>query len=103
MSSLSHIVRKLNRFELKYLVRIQEAESFKQALKADLVPDDHGDSTGRYDISSLYYDSPDFRLYWEKVDGIKTRRKLRIRRCKTTPDSTPSLTTCSSSTPAAPS
>jgi len=84
MSSLSHIVRKFNRFELKYLVPIQEAESFKQALKADLMPDDHGDSMGRYDISSLYYDSSDFRLYWEKVDGIKFRRKLRIRHYEST-------------------
>jgi len=43
------------------------------------VPDDHGNSVGCYYLSSLYYDSPDFRFYWEKVDGIKFRRKLRIR------------------------
>ena len=80
MSNLSHIIRKFNRFELKYLVPIRDAESFKEALKANLVPDDHGDSVGRYYLSSLYYDSPDFRFYWEKVDGVKFRRKLRIRR-----------------------
>ena len=79
MSSLSHIIRKFNRFELKYLVPIQDAERFKQALKTNLVPDDHGDSVGCYYLSSLYYDSSDFRFYWEKVDGIKFRRKLRIR------------------------
>jgi len=44
MSNLSHVVRKFNRFELKYLVPIQAAEKFKEALKANLVPDDHGDS-----------------------------------------------------------
>ena len=43
------------------------------------MPDDHGDSVGCYYLSSLYYDSPDFRFYWEKVDGIRFRRKLRIR------------------------
>ena len=80
MYSLSHTIRKFNRFELKYLVPIQAAEQFKQALRAYLVPDDHGNSSGRYCISSLYYDGPDFRFYWEKVDGIKFRRKLRIRR-----------------------
>jgi SPX domain protein involved in polyphosphate accumulation len=79
MSNLSHIIRKFNRFELKYLVPIRDAESFKEALKANLVPDDHGDSVGCYYLSSLYYDSPDFRFYWEKVDGLKYRRKLRIR------------------------
>jgi SPX domain protein involved in polyphosphate accumulation len=79
MSNLSHIVRTFNRFELKYLVPIRAAERFKQALRANLMPDDHGDSVGRYYLSSLYYDSPDFRFYWEKVDGVKFRRKLRIR------------------------
>jgi len=79
MSNLSHAIRKFNRFELKYLVPLQAAEQFKQSLRAYLVPDDHGDSLGRYRISSLYYDGPDFRFYREKVDGIKFRRKLRIR------------------------
>jgi SPX domain protein involved in polyphosphate accumulation len=79
MSNLSHTVRKLNRFELKYLVPIRAAEEFKQALRAHLVPDDHGDSAGGYYLSSLYYDGPEFRFFWEKVDGLKFRRKLRIR------------------------
>jgi SPX domain protein involved in polyphosphate accumulation len=79
MTNLSHIIRAFNRFELKYLVPIQAAERFKQALRAHLVPDDHGDSLGSYRLSSLYYDGPDFRCYWEKMDGLKFRRKLRIR------------------------
>ena len=78
-SNLSHVIRRFNRFELKYLVPIRAAERFKEALRANLVPDDHGDSAGRYYLSSLYYDSHDHRCYWEKVDGIKLRRKLRIR------------------------
>ena len=32
-----------------------------------------------YTVRSLYYDSPDLDFYWEKLDGIKVRRKLRIR------------------------
>jgi SPX domain protein involved in polyphosphate accumulation len=79
MSNLSQTIRKFNRFELKYLVPIQTAEKFKNALKAHLVPDTHGDRDGFYYISSLYYDGPDLRFYWEKIDGIKFRRKLRIR------------------------
>jgi hypothetical protein len=79
MSNLSHTIRKFNRFELKYIVSIKAAESFKQDLSAYLAPDEHGDSCGSYQLSSLYYDSPDYRFYWEKVDGIKFRRKLRIR------------------------
>jgi len=79
MSNLSHTIRKLDRFELKYLVPVKAAEQFKQSLHAYLVPDEHGDALGYYYLSSLYYDGPDFRFYWEKVDGIKFRRKLRIR------------------------
>ncbi len=80
MNSLSHTIRRFNRFELKYLVRLKQAELFKSALGAYLLPDEHGNGNGRYELTSLYYDSPDFRCYWEKVDGIKFRRKLRIRR-----------------------
>jgi SPX domain protein involved in polyphosphate accumulation len=79
MSNLSHTIRRFNRFELKYLVPLKQAEAFRRALGANLLPDDHGDTCGRYGVSSLYYDGPDLHFYWEKVDGIKFRRKLRIR------------------------
>lgn len=78
-ANLSHTIRRFNRFELKYMVTIQEAEKLKNALRAYLSPDDHGDPHGSYQLASLYYDSPDYRFYWEKLDGIKFRRKLRIR------------------------
>lgn len=79
MSNLSHAIRRFNRFELKYLLTLQQAECFKTALRAYLVADEHGNGNGRYPLSSLYYDSPDLRCYREKVDGLKFRRKLRIR------------------------
>ncbi len=80
MTNLSHIIRSFNRFELKYLVTLQQAERFKRDLRAYLTPDHNGDPRGAYNLASLYYDGPDYRFYWEKVDGIKFRRKLRIRR-----------------------
>jgi hypothetical protein len=79
MNNLSHVIRRFNRFELKYLLTLQQAERFKTALQAYLVADEHGNGNGRYPLSSLYYDSPDLRCYREKVDGLKFRRKLRIR------------------------
>lgn len=79
MSNLSHIIRSFNRFELKYLITLKQAEQFKLALQPYLLVDEHGKSNGRYALTSLYYDSPDFRCYWEKIDGIRYRRKLRIR------------------------
>jgi len=83
MSDISSVIRKFNRFELKYLITLQQAELFKSALRAYLVPDEHGNNDGRYALASLYYDSPNLRCYWEKVDGVKFRRKLRIRRYET--------------------
>jgi len=79
MSNLSHTIRKLDRFELKYVVPTKAAEAFKKSLRTNLVPDDHGNSFGGYYISGLYYDGPALPFYWEKVNGIKFRRKLRIR------------------------
>ncbi len=79
MNHLSHVVRSFNRFELKFLVTLQQAERLKSALTAYLVPDEHSHHEGRYNLASLYYDSADLRCYWEKVDGLKFRRKLRIR------------------------
>ncbi|MFD3954445.1 VTC domain-containing protein, partial [Streptomyces albidoflavus] len=34
---------------------------------------------GGYGVWSLYYDTPQLRFYWEKIEGLKFRRKLRIR------------------------
>jgi hypothetical protein len=83
MNDLCHTIRSFNRFELKYIITLQQAERFKSALRAYLVPDEHGEDNGRYALASLYYDSPDFRCYREKLDGVRLRRKLRIRRYET--------------------
>lgn len=79
MNSLSHVIRKFNRFELKYLIDLKQAEIIKSELRKYLVPDEYGGCSGRYPVSSLYYDSPGRRCYWEKENGLKYRRKLRIR------------------------
>ncbi len=79
MSYLSHTVRALNRFELKYLLTLQQVECVRAALQAYMVPDGYGGQDGRYALASLYYDSAELRCFWEKVDGLKFRRKLRIR------------------------
>ena len=76
-------IRTFNRFELKYLISLQQAEQFKSALQAYVVPDKQGHSNGRYTLSSLYYDSPGLRCYRENDAGLKFRRKLRIRRYET--------------------
>ena len=83
MFNLSRTIRRFNRFELKYLINLKQAEQLKSALLAYLVTDAYSNDNGYYWVSSLYYDSPDFLCYWEKVDGVKYRRKLRIRHYET--------------------
>jgi SPX domain protein involved in polyphosphate accumulation len=71
-------IRRFNRFELKYVADRRLVEAFRQELPARLERDPHG-VDGFYPIWSTYYDTPDLRFYWEKIDGEKFRRKLRIR------------------------
>lgn len=81
-NKLNHTIRTFNRFELKYLITLAQAERFKSALRPYMVQDEHGEN-GKYGLTSLYYDSPDLRCYWEKEYGLRFRRKLRIRRYET--------------------
>ena len=54
MKNLSHTIRKFNRFELKYLITLRQAEQLKSALNAFLIPDENGsDMTARTLKSTL--------------------------------------------------
>jgi SPX domain protein involved in polyphosphate accumulation len=83
MNDTDNTIRKFNRFELKYLLSLQQAEQFKGTLQSYVVADERGHNNGRYTLASLYYDSPDLRCYRENEQGLKFRRKLRIRRYET--------------------
>jgi hypothetical protein len=72
------MIRSFNRFELKYLINTEQARAVAEDLVGFLSPDRHGEG-GRYALTSLYYDSADLSCYWAKIDGLKVRRKLRIR------------------------
>jgi VTC domain len=71
-------LRAFNRFELKYVV----GRELVPVLRAELVERldrDRFSPHGTYGVWSRYYDTRDLRFYWEKIDGIRFRRKLRIR------------------------
>ena len=72
-------VRTFNRYELKYLLDDARASALIADLGTHCVPDPHSGERG-YTIHSIYWDSPDLRFFWEKLDGEKYRRKLRFRR-----------------------
>jgi hypothetical protein len=68
-----------NRFELKYLIRWETYEDILRQMTNYTSADPNSEEGGRYPIVSLYYDSPDFRFYWEKIQGLPIRQKVRIR------------------------
>jgi hypothetical protein len=67
------------RYELKYVVNRDQYGSLVEALAGTMQPDPYGDTVGRYRVASLYYDTPDYKAYWDKSNGLRFRRKVRIR------------------------
>ena len=73
------MIKRFNRYELKYLVNAPQYRGLVKDLSHFMVPDAYGDVDGFYRIISLYYDSPNLTGYHSKIEGLKFRRKLRIR------------------------
>lgn len=73
------IARRFNRYELKYVLHVRQVEPLVRDLLHFMAPDEHADADGAYRVTSLYYDSPDLHFYRAKLDGLRYRRKLRIR------------------------
>ena len=68
-----------DRCELKYLI---DYKTYKEIIKFAshfTVKDRNAGKGGTYMVNSLYYDTTDNRLYFEKINGEKTRKKIRIR------------------------
>jgi len=72
------------RFELKYFVHLAQIEGLVAFAQPHIVPDKHAtiarDGLPHYEIESVYLDTQRLRLYQEKMDGLRDRRKLRVRR-----------------------
>ncbi|WP_420752634.1 polyphosphate polymerase domain-containing protein [Rhodococcus sp. O3] len=67
-----------NRYEIKYLVDEMKVPELRAELAARMDTDPFSPHGG-YPVTSLYYDTVDLRFYWEKIEGLKFRRKLRMR------------------------
>ena len=72
--------RHFNRFELKYEISAEIADALTTEILEQTTLDSAAGPTGTYQITSLYFDSEDLAFYRAKIEGIKFRRKLRIRR-----------------------
>ncbi len=78
------------RSEIKYLVPDRLVSELRQAIAPMVQPDKHAEGfleTG-YTVRSIYLDTSRLRYYHEKIDGIKDRKKLRVRAYNASRDTT---------------
>lgn len=66
------------RHEVKHEISKGDLLILRQRLRAVMKPDCHA-VNGQYEIRSLYFDTPDDKALREKLDGVITREKYRIR------------------------
>ena len=66
------------RSEFKYAVSEIAAARIRANLGDVMKRDPMGGSTG-YMVRSLYFDTPDDRDYYDKIDGLEVRQKVRLR------------------------
>ena len=67
-----------NRYEIKYLLDEFKVPALREELTRHMGSDPYSPHGG-YPVTSLYYDTADLRFYWEKIEGLRFRRKLRMR------------------------
>jgi len=72
-------MKKQYRLELKFVLNIVQYHELRNLLRAIMIPDPHAGEMGEYCIRSLYLDDIHRTAYFEKLDGVRTRKKYRIR------------------------
>jgi len=68
-----------DRRELKFLINYSTYKKMLEYVKPFTQKDIFFDASGKYLVNSLYYDSPGNKFYWDKIEGEKIRKKVRIR------------------------
>lgn len=70
----------IRRFEFKYLIYDSELDKIRRAISNYVVVDPNAkNQSGKYQVTSVYFDDLDLSAYSEKLAGIKFRRKFRVR------------------------
>ena len=71
-------IETFTRKEQKYLISTQQYKTLLQRLTPYMRADKNG-MDGRYTVTSLYFESPDHKIYFETKNKLKFRQKLRLR------------------------
>ncbi len=67
------------RTEKKFLLPEIQLHRLESKVRLLCTPDSHADAEGKYEVRSLYFDSPDYQCYSECKAGVDNRKKYRIR------------------------
>lgn len=67
------------RLEVKYLVDRARRTGLTRDIAALMRRDSYAGTDGTYMVRSLYFDTPDYMAYHEKLAGVAVRHKLRVR------------------------
>ena len=69
------------RHEYKYLLSPDIVENVHKFIRRYLEVDEYADidNGNMYTVRSIYFDSIDFKCYYEKIGGFPNREKFRIR------------------------
>lgn len=67
------------RHELKYEISHGDYLALRQRLRMVMPPDVHASPEGTYRIRSIYFDNVDDKALREKLEGVQSREKYRIR------------------------
>jgi SPX domain protein involved in polyphosphate accumulation len=70
---------RIDRFEMKFVITREQRAAIMPRLTERMKADENAMEDAYYPIVSLYYDTPDRECYWEKVRGLPSRRKMRVR------------------------
>jgi VTC domain-containing protein len=69
----------LNRQEIKYYINFAEYYCIANKISSIFTRDRNSVKDGGYIVRSLYFDNKSNKDYYQKIDGIETRKKIRIR------------------------
>ncbi len=67
------------RHEQKYLISFSDYKFLSHALGQVLKRDPHANADGGYVVRSIYFDTLGHRAFYEKLDGVPLRKKIRLR------------------------
>ena len=79
--SQEKVVQEFSRYEFKYILNKKLRDQVERQIQHFMRYDGyvHPEFDNSYFVRSLYYDSPSSFNFYEKIDGIKKRKKFRLR------------------------